>query len=219
MIQCVIVTAWGALRVDAFRSIFEPEQPGSTATHGRPGGMPTGDYGMPAHLVRATTTPAVIAPDGIPIHVFADAVSPFAGVAEGRFGRGVYRMHRHHALDQFTYVLAGTLTIVAGDGETGTPIQLAAGPGDLLLTTAGEVLQFINEEETEARVLFFCAPPYPPDNSDTEVLPLTAGSGMSVDPPAHALRRVRLLHTKAELISAFDARIAALGPPHNAPAS
>ena len=50
-------------------------------------------------------------------------------------------------------------------GDLAEVIEL--GPGEAVLTLPGRTLSFHNDGPAHARVLFICAPPYPPDDSDT----------------------------------------------------
>src|SRR6476469_6911386 len=120
---------------------------------------------MPADAARASAEARAVAPDGIAIHTFDLDPAAFVGIAEGRIPPGRYSAHLHLSLEQFTYVVEGRLSVITGGTTT------EAGPGDLLLTLPGESLQFVNDGARTARVLFICAPPYPPDDSDTRTLP------------------------------------------------
>ena len=126
---------------------------------------------MPAQAARSSRTPAVVAPDGIAIHTFDLPAAAFVGVAEGRILPGRYGVHRHLSLEQYTYVLEGEVTAITGTAEHPNGSATTLMPGDLILTMPGESLQFINDGVRPARVLFICAPPYPPDDADTRTLP------------------------------------------------
>lgn len=161
---------------------------------------------MPAHAATSSSHAGAIAPDGIAIHLFELPPAAFVGVAEGRIPPGWYGVHRHLSLEQYTYVVAGHLTAITGTESHphGQPAELS--PGSLLLTAPGESLQFVNEGTEEARVLFICAPPYPPDDADTVTLAEHA-------PPTAAERTAmvaRLETVRATIIEHIDARIAHL---------
>ena len=160
---------------------------------------------MPARSTQASAHVRVVAPDGIAIHTF-DELPPAAhvGIAEGRIPPGRYGIHRHLSLEQYTYVVAGQLTAITGSAEHPDGAAVALGPGDLLLTLPGESLQFVNAGSETARVLFICAPPYPPDHADTRRL---AAHG----PPApHEVEAAiaRLEAVRAAFNHAIDTRIA-----------
>jgi len=123
-------------------------------------------------------------------------------VAEGRIPPGLYGIHRHLSLEQYTYVLAGSLSAITGPDGTSTLLRT----GDLLLTLPGESLQFVNDGEDEARVLFICAPPYPPDDADTRVL--TQHEPMSSDEVRDAIARLEVV--RAAFNATVERRIAAL---------
>lgn len=153
-----------------------------------------------------SSLPAAVAPDGIAIHTFAEGAGGFAGVAEGRIPRGRFGIHLHLSLEQFTYVISGRVTAITGTAEQpdGETVSLQA--GDLVLTHPGESLQFVNEHDEPARVLFFCAPPYPPDDADTRLVEKHG-------PLSPAMRQdaiARLEHMRAALNAHIDARIAQL---------
>ncbi|MGD9895160.1 MAG: cupin domain-containing protein [Dehalococcoidia bacterium] len=125
---------------------------------------------MPVRASTSSAEPTTIAPDGIAIHTFDLPGAAHVGVAEGRIPPGRYDIHCHLSLEQFTYVISGSLTAITGDEEQSDGQAIVLDAGDLLLTLPGESLQFLNEFGEEARVLFICAPPYPPDDSDTRML-------------------------------------------------
>jgi mannose-6-phosphate isomerase-like protein (cupin superfamily) len=158
---------------------------------------------MPAAASRSSTQPVTVAPDGIAIHTFDLPSAAHVGVAEGRIPPGRFAIHRHLSLEQYTYVVSGTITAITGTEEDPDGLAVALGPGDLLLTLPWESLQFVNEGTEEARVLFICAPPYPPDDADTRTLathgPLTEGERVE------AIARVKTV--RAELNRAIDRRL------------
>lgn len=161
---------------------------------------------MPARFARSSTEPSAVAPDGIPIHTFAAPAGAHVGVAEGRIPPGRYGIHRHLSLEQYTYVVSGSVTAVTGDAEHPNGHALTLHVGDLMLTLPGESLQFVNEGSETATVLFICAPPYPPDDGDTRTL---AEHGPVR--PAEAIDAIaRLEAIRAEFNATIDARIAAL---------
>jgi mannose-6-phosphate isomerase-like protein (cupin superfamily) len=164
---------------------------------------------MPARAGRSSDEVAAIAPDGIPIHTFATAVGLFAGVAEGRIPPGVYGIHRHLSLEQYAYVVSGRVVAITADTDHPEGTRVELGPGALLLTSPGESLQFVNEGDETARVLFICAPPYPPDDSDTRTL---AEHGLPGDGDTEgAIERLEAI--RAAFNATVDARIAALRQP------
>lgn len=161
---------------------------------------------MPARASGSSTEAAVIAPDGIAIHTFDVPAATHVGVAEGRIPPGRYGIHRHLSLEQYTYVVSGSITVVTGSEEQPDGHAIEAGPGELVLTLPGESLQFVNDGPGEARVLFICAPPYPADDSDTRTLDAHG------PPTAGELRDAiaRLEAVRAAFNAAIDGRIRAL---------
>jgi mannose-6-phosphate isomerase-like protein (cupin superfamily) len=125
---------------------------------------------MPAKRSSSSEQPAAVAPDGIAIHIFDLPPAQLVGIAEGRIGPGRYSIHRHLTVEQYTYVVEGSLLAETQDFEQEASRTVELQTGDLLLTLPYESLQFINESEEPARVLFICAPPYPPDDSDTRLI-------------------------------------------------
>jgi mannose-6-phosphate isomerase-like protein (cupin superfamily) len=161
---------------------------------------------MPAHASRSSAEPMAVAPDGIAIHAFDVPAGAHVGVAEGRIPPGRYGVHRHLSLEQYTYVVAGSVIAVTGNPEHPEGRAVTLGAGDLLLTLPGESLQFVNEGTEAARVLFICAPPYPPDDSDTRTL-----AAHRPQTPAEAAEAIARLETiRAQLNAVIDARIAAI---------
>ena len=161
---------------------------------------------MPEDTGFASDTPNVTAPDGIAIHFFATPAAALVGVAEGRIPPGRYGIHRHLSLEQYTYVLDGRLTAITGSERAPEGQATELGPGALLLTAAGESLQFVNEGSGTVRVLFICAPPYPPDDADTVTLDRHS-------PPSRVEREamvMRLERVRAGLNASIDARLVAL---------
>lgn len=105
----------------------------------------------------------VMAPDGIPVRPIVLPGEGLIGLAEGRIPPGDFGVHLHYSLEQVTYVLAGRVRVRMG----GPAEELHLAPGEAVLTAPGRTLSFHNDGPDEARVLFICAPPYPPDDSDT----------------------------------------------------
>jgi mannose-6-phosphate isomerase-like protein (cupin superfamily) len=125
---------------------------------------------VPAAKSSASNDAAAVAPDGIAIHVFGVPPARLVGIAEGRIAPGTYSIHRHLTLEQYTYVVSGPVIALTSDGDGGPAKRVELQSGDLLLTLPWESLQFVNESSSIARVLFICAPPYPPDDADTRLL-------------------------------------------------
>ena len=170
---------------------------------------------MPARSARTAGEPAATAPDGIAIHTFAIPTGAHVGVAEGRILPGSYAVHRHLSLEQYTYVISGSVTAITGNAEHPDGRAITLGPGELLLTLPGESLQFANESDEPARVLFICAPPYPTDDRDTRSL--TTHGPLTPAEVNDAIARLEAI--RAEFNQVIDARIAALSqtPPPTPP--
>jgi hypothetical protein len=105
----------------------------------------------------------VLAPDGIPVRPIPLPAGGLVGLAEGALAPGDYGIHLHYSLEQVTYVLSGQVRVRMGDPDE----VVELGPGEAVLTLPGRTLSFQNDGPGEARVLFICAPSYPPDDSDT----------------------------------------------------
>lgn len=122
---------------------------------------------------RADDEHAFHAPDGITILPFALPGMAHLSFVEGRIPPRPqpYPIHLHGALEQVTYVLAGRISVTTWDSEADTATTFAAIPGDAFATLPLQTLAFANAGPEEARVLFICAPSYPPDDGDTRLLP------------------------------------------------
>ena len=105
----------------------------------------------------------VMAPDGIAVRPVPLPAGGLIGLAEGRIPPGDYGIHFHFSLEQVTYVLVGCVRVVMGSPHE----ELELDPGQAVLTEPGRTLSFHNAGPDDAVVLFICAPPYPPDDSDT----------------------------------------------------
>jgi Cupin domain len=115
---------------------------------------------------------AFAAPDGITILPFALPGLAHLSFVEGRIPPRPepYPIHLHAVLEQVTYVLAGRITITTWDTEQNTAATFDAAAGDAFLTLPLQTLAFANAGPEEARVLFICAPTYPPDDGDTRLV-------------------------------------------------
>jgi mannose-6-phosphate isomerase-like protein (cupin superfamily) len=159
---------------------------------------------MHSHVSKSSAVPAAVAPDGIAIHAFDLFGAAFVGIVEGRIPRGRYGIHRHLSLEQFTYVLSGRLTVITGDDGHAEGQSRVLDAGDLLLTLPGESLQFLNDSDEEARTLFICAPPYPPDDSDTRMVARHGGPESTF--ASDAIQRLETARTTFNRV--IDERIA-----------
>ncbi len=128
---------------------------------------------MSADASHADETRAFHAPDGITILPFAMPGLAYLSFVEGRIPPRPepYPIHLHGALEQVTYVLAGRITVTTWDAEEEKLTAFDAIVGDAFVTLPLQTLAFANTGPEEARVLFICAPPYPPDNGDTRLVP------------------------------------------------
>jgi len=158
-----------------------------------------------------------VAPDGIPIHLVlcgdhtaiqgsAMGAMRYLNLAEGRIPAGEWGVHAHASLEQVSYILEGEVIVRTRDpsDEETRSVRLTA--GQAIVTLPAQSLSFANEQETPARVLFICVPPYPADDSDTLVLP----EHRPLEP--EELRQAIARHeaSKAAMARAFDERIAVL---------
>jgi len=127
---------------------------------------------MSANASHADETRAFHAPDGITILSFAMSGLAHLSFVEGRIPPRPqpYPIHLHGALEQVTYVLAGRITVTTWDAEEEQPTTFEALPGDAFVTQPLQTLAFANTGPEEARVLFICAPAYPPDDGDTRLV-------------------------------------------------
>lgn len=151
---------------------------------------------------RATDDFVVVAPDGIAVHPIPLPRLAGLSLAEGRLPPGEFGVHAHRSLEQITYVLAGRLDVTMGDPDTGTTTTIACGPGDTICTPPLATLSYRNPGPGPARVLFICAPPYPPDDADTATF--DRHRALTAEEQAAALTRVRAVR------AATDAYFAAL---------
>lgn len=127
---------------------------------------------MSAEASHADETRTFHAPDGITILPFALPGLAHLSFVEGRIlpRPQPYPIHLHGALEQITYVLAGRITVTTWAAEEEQPTTFVAIPGDAFATLPLQTLAFANTGPDEARVLFMCAPPYPPDDGDTRLV-------------------------------------------------
>jgi mannose-6-phosphate isomerase-like protein (cupin superfamily) len=161
---------------------------------------------MPGSHAPASITATAMAPDGIAIHTFDIPPAKLVGVAEGRIPTGTFSVHRHLTLEQYTYVVSGSVTAITSSAPDHRETTLDLKQGNLLLTLPGETLQFVNSAAEPARVLFICAPPYSPDDADTRLLE----DHQSLTTQEIAAAVERLLELRADLNTELDARIAVL---------
>ncbi|MDQ6602752.1 MAG: cupin domain-containing protein [Chloroflexota bacterium] len=140
---------------------------------------------------RADDGHAFHAPDGITILPFALPGLAHLSFVEGRIPPRPepYPIHLHGALEQITYVLAGRIAVTTWDADAGNAATFAAIPGDAFVTLPRQTLAFANAGPEEARVLFICAPAYPPDDSDTRLV--TAHHAPTVEEIAWSRERHR----------------------------
>lgn len=132
---------------------------------------------MKKQPTRALDSRKVIAPDGIAVHPIELPGLAGLSLAEGRLPPGRYGVHAHRTIEQVTYVLRGRLRVtMRGPGDQAETFDCLA--GDTICTPPLTTLSYENPGPEEARVLFICAPPYPPDDGDTIALdahrPLTS---------------------------------------------
>ncbi len=113
-----------------------------------------------------------LAPDGIEILPFALPGLAHLSCVEGRIPPRPepYPVHMHGALEQVTYVLAGRVTVETWDAAANAVSRFDAGPGEAFVTLPGQTLSYANAGPETARVLFICAPAYPPDDADTRLV-------------------------------------------------
>jgi mannose-6-phosphate isomerase-like protein (cupin superfamily) len=108
-----------------------------------------------------------MAPDGIQVSPMTPGGIANMSLAEGHIPPGEFSVHAHRSLEQITYVLSGRVVVVMGNPETGETDEYVCTAGDAVGTPPLVTLSFRNHGPEAARVLFICAPPYPPDDSDT----------------------------------------------------
>ncbi len=120
---------------------------------------------------RADATRAFQAPDGIAILPFDLPGMAHLSFVEGRIPPRPepYPVHLHSASEQVTYVLAGEIVVTMWDAAQDAATTFIAGAGDAFVTLPLQTLAYANHGPQEARVLFICAPAYPPDDGDTRL--------------------------------------------------
>jgi quercetin dioxygenase-like cupin family protein len=107
----------------------------------------------------------VTAPDGMPVRVLSIGPDTFMGGAVGYLAPGAsYAVHFHYTLEQLSFVVKGVVRVTMA-GET----RLLRA-GDAVTNPPGTTLSFANDGPEPAEVLFVCSPPYPSDDSDTEIV-------------------------------------------------
>jgi mannose-6-phosphate isomerase-like protein (cupin superfamily) len=150
-----------------------------------------------------------LAPDGIIIRPIPGAGSALTSVVIGIIPPrdSDFPIHLHHALEQVTYVLGGTLTALQRGPSDAHASEIELGPGQAITTPPASTLSFRNSGQEDVQVLFICVPPYPPTDADTEVL-----SGGHRPLTTSELRRSaeRLRRAQEYLGSQFEARIGTL---------
>jgi mannose-6-phosphate isomerase-like protein (cupin superfamily) len=150
-----------------------------------------------------------LAPDGIIIRPIPGAGSALTSVVVGIIPprEDDYSVHLHYGLEQVTYVVSGTVTVLQRTPGDAQHTEVALGPGEAIVTPPASTLSFRNYGDIDAEVLFICIPPYPPTNADTELLsgghrPLT------VQELRTSVERLRRVH---EYLGAqIDARLQAI---------
>lgn len=127
---------------------------------------------MSTHASHADVGRIFHAPDGIEILPFDLPGMAHLSFVEGRIPPRPepYPIHLHGALEQVTYVLAGRIGVTTWDSANGAPTTFDAAAGDAFVTLSLQTLSFINTGLETARVLFICAPAYPPDDGDTRLV-------------------------------------------------
>ncbi len=127
---------------------------------------------MSKRASQADEAHAFPAPDGIAILPFALPGLTHLSFVEGRIPPRPepYPIHLHGALEQVTYVLAGRITVTTWDAGADSATTFVAAAGEAFVTVPLQTLAFANAGPEEARVLFICAPAYPPDSSDTRLV-------------------------------------------------
>lgn len=150
-----------------------------------------------------------LAPDGIIIRPIPGAGSALTSVVVGVIPPRDrdYAVHLHYGLEQVTYVLRGTVTVLQRTPSDAHPVETVLTAGQAIATPPASTLSFRNPGPDPVEVLFICIPPYPPTNADTEVL-----SGGHRPLTAQELRRSaeRLRRAREQLAAEIDARVATL---------
>ena len=123
------------------------------------------------------------APDGMPVRVLPVGPDTFMGAAVGYLAPGAeYAVHFHYTLEQLSFVVKGVVRVTMG-GET-----RIVRAGDAVTNPPGVTLSFANVGPEPAEVLFVCAPPYPADDSDTQLV--DAHRALTEAETAHRRQRV-----------------------------
>ena len=150
-----------------------------------------------------------LAPDGIIIRPIRGVDSALTSVVLGVIPPrdADYPVHLHHALEQVTYVLRGTITVLQRGPTAAHAAETQLGPGEAITTPPASTLSFHNAGPDRAEVLFICVPAYPASDADTEVL-----SGGHRPLTVQELRRSseRLRRAQEYLSSQIEARLATL---------
>jgi len=121
----------------------------------------------------------IVAADGMPVRPLASGEAGLMGAAIGYLAPGArYAVHFHGALEQLTFVIAGTVDVTMLLPGAVQPTITRLTRGEALTNPPLATLDFANPGPEAAEVLFVCAPPFPIDGSDVALAethrPLTA---------------------------------------------
>jgi mannose-6-phosphate isomerase-like protein (cupin superfamily) len=112
----------------------------------------------------------VTAPDGMPVRVLPVAADGYMGAAVGYLAPGAsYAVHFHYSLEQLSFVVKGRVLVTMQAEGRGTITRVVTA-GDATTNPPGVTLSFANDGPEPAEVLFVCAPPYPADDADTQLV-------------------------------------------------
>jgi mannose-6-phosphate isomerase-like protein (cupin superfamily) len=111
------------------------------------------------------------APDGMPVRVLPLAPGNYMGAAVGYLAPGAsYAVHFHYALEQLSFVVRGQVEVTMQPPGAAEPTRQLVRAGDAITNPPGVTLSFANRGPEPAEVLFVCAPPYPADDADTQLV-------------------------------------------------
>ena len=93
------------------------------------------------------------------------------GAALGYLAPGsTYAVHFHHAIEQLTFVVKGAVELTMRERDAAQPTRHDLRAGDAITNPPGATLEFANSGDEPAEVLFVCAPPFPSDGADVQVV-------------------------------------------------
>jgi mannose-6-phosphate isomerase-like protein (cupin superfamily) len=106
----------------------------------------------------------------MPVRVLPIGPDAYMGAAIGSLAPGTrFDVHFHYSLEQLTFVLKGRVWLTMLGPNDAEPVTEVLDAGQAITNPPGMTLSFANEGVDPTEVLFVCAPPFPPDDSEVVV--------------------------------------------------